>query len=473
VVVYKVDRLTRSLADFAKLVELFEEKKVSFISVTQQFNTTTSMGRLTLNVLLSFAQFEREVIGERIRDKIAASKAKGLWMGGPAPLGYDVVDKKLIVNEGEAETLRTIYRAYLKLGAVWELKLFLDNDGYRSKRRKGPEGIYSGGKPFSRGQLYRLLSNPLYRGKISHRGELYDGKHGALIDKALWDAVQDQLSTNRQGEKRKRARHPSLLAGLLFAANGTRLIASHATKGCRRYRYYVSSTPRTDDAEKQPQRYSAPEVEKLVVHSLRSWLSDPLTVAGALGGYDLRPDDVKRLRQRLDETSTALADPRQSYSLARALLSSVTLSEEALELSIIAPAPSKRLQLPDPSEATLNLTFPCSLRRRGQTRTLQIDGGANITSLDPNTRQLIEAVATARHWWEEILAGQIASLRQLAEREGINVSHASRLIRLAFLSPTLVRQILEGRQAPHLTVEYLTRRIDLPHDWAEQERLLS
>jgi hypothetical protein len=159
--------------------------------------------------------------------------------------------------------------------------------------------------------------------------------------------------------------------------------------------------------------------------------------------------------------------------MARALLSSVTLAEEALKLSIQAPALSERLQLPDPSKATLHLVFPCSLRRRGQTLTLQIDGGTSTTSLEPTTRQLIEAVATALQWWEEISTGQIASLRQLAEREGINVSHASRLIRLAFLSPTLVRQILEGRQAPHLSIEYLTRRIDLPHDWADQESLLS
>jgi hypothetical protein len=182
---------------------------------------------------------------------------------------------------------------------------------------------------------------------------------------------------------------------------------------------------------------------------------------------------VKRLRQRLDGTSEALENPKQSYSLARTLISSVTLSEEALNLSIMAPALAERLQLTEPSRSTLDLTFPCSLRRRGQTLTLQIEGSARSTSLDSNTIQLIEAVATAHLWWEEISTGQVASLRQLAEREGINVSHASRLIRLAFLSPTLVRQVLEGSQAPHLSVEYLTRRIDLPHDWAEQERLLS
>jgi len=455
------------------LVELFERKSISFISVTQQFNTTTPMGRLTLNVLLSFAQFEREVIGERIRDKIAASKAKGLWMGGHAPLGYNVVDKKLIINEEEAETLRTIYRAYLEQGTVWDLKVFLDGEGYRSKRRQDANGAPSGGKSFSRGQLYRLLSNPLYRGKISHRGEIFEGLHEEMIDQPLWDTVQEKLRSNRQGEKRRRARHPSLLAGLLFAEDGTRLIASHASKGCGRYRYYVSSMRRLDDPDNQPQRYSAPEVERLVIQSLRSWLSDPLGVAGALGGCDLRPDDLKRLCQRLDQTSEALADPRQSYSLARELLSSITLSEAALKLSIKIHILSERLQLPKPSEVTLDLTFPCSLRRRGQSLTLQIIGSDSGRSYDPTTQQLIEAVAKGRHWWDEISIAQVASLRQLAEREHINVSHASSLIRLAFLSPHLVRQILEGRQAPHLSVEYLTRRVDLPHDWAEQERLLS
>ena len=182
---------------------------------------------------------------------------------------------------------------------------------------------------------------------------------------------------------------------------------------------------------------------------------------------------MKRLRQRLDETGEALADPRQNYSLARTLISSVTLSEDALALSIMTPALSERLQLPEPSEAMLDLTFSCSLRRRGQILTLQIDGDNPARSLDPNSQQLIEAVAKASLWWDEILAGQVGSLRQLAEREGINVSHASRLIRLAFLSPSIVRQVLEGRQAPHLSVEFLTRRIDLPHEWAEQERLLA
>src|ERR1700758_895652 len=198
IVVYKVDRLTRSLADFAKLVELFDAHGVSFISVTQAFNTTTSMGRLTLNMLLSFAQFEREIAGERIRDKIAASKAKGMWMGGNVPLGYDVKDRELIVNEAEAETVRLIFRRYAELGSVALLKAEFDRLGIVSKRREGAGGALSGGKLFSRGALYLMLQNRIYRGEISHQGKAYPGHHGAIVDSELWQIVQEKLAANRQ-----------------------------------------------------------------------------------------------------------------------------------------------------------------------------------------------------------------------------------------------------------------------------------
>src|SRR6202171_12993 len=198
IVVYKVDRLTRSLADFARLVEIFDAQGVSFVSVTQQFNTTSSMGRLTLNVLLSFAQFEREVTGERIRDKIAASKKKGMWMGGNVPLGYDVKDLKLIINEPEAATVRVIFRRYAELGSVALLKAELDRLGIVSKRREGAGGRLAGGQHFSRGALYLMLQNRIYRGEITHQGTAYPGQHKAIIDPELWQTVQDKLAANRQ-----------------------------------------------------------------------------------------------------------------------------------------------------------------------------------------------------------------------------------------------------------------------------------
>src|SRR5439155_23548613 len=219
VVTYKVDRLTRSLADFAKIVEIFDAKAVSFVSVTQQFNTTTSMGRLTLNVLLSFAQFEREVTGERIRDKIAASKKKGMWMGGMPPLGYRASDHKLIVVESEAETVRHIFRRYAALGSVRLLQQELEANGIRSKRWTSTGGRRWGGKPIVRGALYRLLQNRIYRGEIVHKDQYYPGEHTPIVDEALWNEVQVKLATNaverRSGKQMKNA---SLLAGLLFDA---------------------------------------------------------------------------------------------------------------------------------------------------------------------------------------------------------------------------------------------------------------
>ncbi|MGO9848553.1 MAG: recombinase family protein, partial [Methylocella sp.] len=241
IVVYKVDRLTRALSDFAKLVEIFDRRSVSFVSITQQFNTTTSMGRLTLNVLLSFAQFEREVIGERVRDKIAASKKKGMWMGGMPPLGYDVKDRKLVVNNDEARTVVDIYQRYLTLKSVHALKDELAGAEIRSKRRVRPDGTEYGSQKLSRGALYLMLLNRIYRGEVTHKGNSYPGEHPAIIEQPLWDKVQATLAKNRiERAIGVHAKHPSLLAGLVFDENGARLTPTYAVKKGTRYRYYVS-----------------------------------------------------------------------------------------------------------------------------------------------------------------------------------------------------------------------------------------
>src|SRR3954453_10139515 len=241
VICYKVDRLTRCLADFAKIVEVFDAKGVSFVSVTQQFNTTTSMGRLTLNVLLSFAQFEREVTGERIRDKIAASKRKGMWMGGVPPLGYGAQDHKLTVIDGEAEIVRHIFRRYAALGSVRLLRDELAAQGIGSKRWTSAAGRSWGGKPLARGALYLMLRNRIYRGEIVHRDKSYPGEHIAIVDQGLWQQVQAQLAANAiESSAGERMGNPSLLAGLLYDAEGQRLTPTHAVKNGARYRYYVS-----------------------------------------------------------------------------------------------------------------------------------------------------------------------------------------------------------------------------------------
>jgi site-specific DNA recombinase len=258
--------------------------------VTQQFNTTTSMGRLTLNMLLSFAQFEREIAGERIRDKIAASKAKGMWMGGNVPLGYDVKDRKLIVNEAEAVTVRMIFRRYAELGSVALLKAELDRTGIVSKRREGAGGVLSGGKRFSRGALYLMLQNRLYRGEVAHKGQIYPGQHEAIVDPELWEIVQDKLEANRQERSLAvGAEAPSLLAGLIVDADGTPMTPTHATKRGRRYRYYVSASLLTSDRPQANRgtRVPAGDIEGLVLDRLRALFSSRTDVADALAPLDL------------------------------------------------------------------------------------------------------------------------------------------------------------------------------------------
>ena len=276
IVVYKVDRLTRSLADFAKLVELFDQHNVSFVSVTQQFNTTTSMGRLTLNVLLSFAQFEREVTSERIRDKIAASKRKGLWVGGMAPLGYDTKNRKISVNEAEAETVRTIFRSYLKLGSLGLLMAELRRQGIVTKVRTLKAGETVGGIPFTRGPLAHLLRNRFYIGEVKFKGEVLPGEQPSIVDRQLFEAVQAKLNAQVNNHKTARLKSEALLAGRIFDDRGHRMTPSHARKRGIKYRYYIS-TALVQGAPEQAgtvSRVPAGEIEALVAKSVRSHLGD-------------------------------------------------------------------------------------------------------------------------------------------------------------------------------------------------------
>ena len=302
IVVYKIDRLTRSLADFAKIVEVLDARGASFVSVTQQFNTTTSMGRLTLNILLSFAQFEREVIGERIRDKIAASKRKGMWMGGVPPLGYRAQHGKLIEIESEAEIVRAIFRRYAALGSVRLLKDELEARGIKSKSWTTVLGRRVGGKPFSRGALYFMLQNRTYLGEIVHKGQSHPGEHTPIIDQLLWDAVQAQLAANTtERNAGTRMRQPSLLAGLLFDGDGNRMTPTHATKQGTRYRYYVSQTLITSDQTDGSAglRIPAGQIEHAVTSRLRQWLVDPGSVYQTIRLAD--PSAQRRLIARAEE----------------------------------------------------------------------------------------------------------------------------------------------------------------------------
>jgi site-specific DNA recombinase len=280
VVVYKIDRLSRSLMDFSKLVEVFDRNGVTFVSVTQSFNTTTSMGRLTLNILLSFAQFEREVIGERIRDKVAASRKRGIWMGGYVPLGYDVQDRKLVVNEAEAAAVRRIFQRFIDLGSATVLARELRNDGFRSKQ----------GALIDKGYLYRLLNNRVYRGEAVHKGKAYTGEHKAIIDTRLWDQVHDIMGESpRKRANNSRTQTPALLKGLLFTATGAAMTPSSTKKGTRRYRYYVSMDllkNRETPEDGIPRRLPADTAEAAVITEIRHILRTPETTAQVIAALD-------------------------------------------------------------------------------------------------------------------------------------------------------------------------------------------
>src|SRR4030088_888803 len=338
VVVYKVDRLTRSLADFAKIVEIFDAHGVSFVSVTQQFNTTTSMGRLPLNVLLSFAQFEREVTGERNRDKIAASKQKGMWMGGWVPIGYDRKDRTLTINETEALTVRTIFDLFLKLKNVQRVQTELVRLNLTTKPYATPRGRAVGGLSFARGHLYKILSNPLYTGEIEHKGVRYPGQHPRLIEAATWDAVQAQLATNHhENRARTNAKSKSLLAGLIYDNAGNRLVSSHATKNGKRYRYYVTSegTGRSVAAASVPRlRLPAAMIDELVRTKLQSFLADKTQISRLLRETRCRPVEIGSGLAIASELAVSLTSDSPMAQNAADLLARVTVSSKGLNILV-------------------------------------------------------------------------------------------------------------------------------------------
>jgi site-specific DNA recombinase len=329
VVVYKIDRLSRSLMDFAKLVDVFDANQVTFVSVTQSFNTTTSMGRLTLNILLSFAQFEREVIGERIRDKFAASRARGMWMGGWAPLGYDVQDRKLIVNEAEAATVRMIFERFVKIGSATALARSLREEGVTTKR----------GRPIDKGDLYKLLNNRIYIGEAVHKGQSYPGEHAAIITAALWDKVHAIVSENaRTRAGRTRAQTPALLKGLIFGPGGA-MTPSHTRRRGRLYRYYVSTSVLKQGPEACPvRRVPAGEIEAAVVDQLRYLLSTPEVIVATWRAAREHADGISEAEVRealhgLDPLWNELF-PAEQARIVQLLVERVEVSEEGLTIRL-------------------------------------------------------------------------------------------------------------------------------------------
>jgi site-specific DNA recombinase len=479
IVVYKIDRLTRSLADFAKIVEVLDARGASFVSVTQQFNTTTSMGRLTLNILLSFAQFEREVIGERIRDKIAASKRKGMWVGGIPPLGYRAQDGKLLVVESEAEIVRAIFRRYAALRSVRLLRDELEAREINSKSWTTVSGRRVGGKPLSRGALYLILQNRLYRGEIVHKRQSHPGEHTPIIDQLLWDAVQAQLAANTaERNSGTRTRQLSLLAGMLFDGNGNRMTPTHATKKGTRYRYYVSRPLIASDQSDRSAglRIPAGEIEQAVTSGMRQWLVDPGSVYQATRLAD--PSAQRRLIARAAEIGRSW--PELPAARQRAFLTALIKRIDVVANRIDIHLRPTRLGMvdiaatPSPGETddeTQILSVPIELRRSGREIKLLIERADPFATAKPDAR-LIKLLIRARRFNATLIDSDGVPFAALVKREGVSPSYFTRLVRLSYLAPDITQAILDGRQPRDLTADKLLVHSRLPLTWDEQRRML-
>ncbi|MEZ5873213.1 MAG: recombinase family protein [Nitratireductor sp.] len=531
VVVYKIDRLTRSLFDFARLVEVLDQSSASFVSVTQSFNTTTSMGRLTLNVLLSFAQFEREVTGERIRDKIAAARARGMFMGGNVPLGYDLEDHHLVPNKAEAKRVQGIFEGYLKLGSVTALRKQLGSEGATTKQR-----ARSGGSAFSTGHLYWILQNPVYIGQTRHRGKTHPGRHEAIIDDDLWNRVQEQLRANR----RKRINRPYhtdqldhedgryLLAGLVTDDQGRKYAGTHTTRmlsgrneqagtgtagnpssgGIRRYRYYVRAA--SDDKCGGPtspdtpaERIAATRLEEAVTACLAHHLGNPSRLIDMLADPALDPIAIEQAIARGKVLASTLTEKRSARrDIIQRMVTAIILKPEQIEVRLnrnnllgelgLEPTASEAPDyqgLPtvtELNEADLRSTNPTArasevetgeiklliaiaFRNHGTHRRLVIaaDTGGAPRLPDEN---LIRSITRAQHWFRQLMSGDAASISDLASREQTNRAFVSQQLPLAFLAPDLVRAIETGTQPDGLTVGDLATIATRHRDWGEQRK---
>jgi len=464
IIVYKIDRLTRSLSDFAKIVDILDAAGASFVSVTQSFNTATSMGRLTLNMLLSFAQFEREVTAERIRDKIAASKRRGLWMGGQVPMGYDPDGRTLKINQAEAETIRTLFDLYEQYSTIREVKEQADKLCLRTRRRKLTSGSIRGGGAFDRGHIYQLLTNPIYAGRIRHRDRVHDGQHPAIIDPERWDALQLRLQgVASRIRTRKSARRTSLLCGRLFDETGDRLTPSHSkTKKGVRLRYYISHrlVARSGEPNLDGWRLPADQLETCVAGMVKARLSDASLVGRIMMNADA--SEISRLSSELRQLVQASGHQPLLDHVSRVditpgkistMLDPVRLGDV---LNVVADAIDA---------AALTITAPFQLRKRGvETKLILADVPAS------RDETLIRNIARAQDWFARIKAGE--TFGDIASADGTSPRRIQHLIDLAFLAPDLVRSVLDGQQPVGFTSDWCKANA-LPSDWQEQRCVLA
>ncbi len=477
IVVYKIDRLTRSLADFAKLVERLDAAKASFVSVTQSFNTATSMGRLTLNVLLSFAQFEREVTAERIRDKIAASKKKGLWMGGNVPLGYAPDGRTLKIKEDEAQTVRALYDLYLAHRSIVTVKREAEKIGLRrrpskARRKSDREATGTSDRPFGRGHIYYILTSPVYAGRIRHRRETYDGQHPAIIEPEKWERVQAMLmdgAARRRGPEASSTKI-SPLASKLFDETGDRLTPSHANKKGRRYRYYVSGRLITNTANGRGAgasghawRLPATALEQQLASAVLAHLGNRLP-----SGLLIDPTAEAIARASAARRNLVSPDRRSASVSVLACIAKVRIEPGSVEITLEPAAVARLLEidLSVINPQAMNFPVPFQYRKRGVEARLVI-GEKSPAGFDA---VLVRNIARAHRYYQAIRHGQ--TFEELAAVENLSKRRILQLIDLAFLAPLIVKSIVQGSQPSGLTSEWLQRN-PLPSDWQQQRQAVA
>ena len=466
VVVYKVDRLTRSLLDFAKIVELFDAHSASFVSVTQNFNTTTSMGRLTLNILLSFAQFEREVTGERIRDKIAASKKKGMWMGGRVPIGYERKDKKLVVEKSGATKVKKIFEKYIELKSVPKLKTYLACEDIRTNT----------GRNFDKGQLYHILQNKTYTGKIVHKNNVYNGEHSAIIEENMFNVVQDLLKTNKVDESKKHNTSNSLLAGKIYDDRNNRMTPSYSKTRNKKYRYYVSQPILKFDKAKagSVSKIPAEETEKFVTDEIKNYFSDTKQIQTYIAELS-----VLIQSQILEKIKSGKFD---SYTLVRSVLEKITVSKEWIELILSKNGIKKFLydlngniqdmrdykeQAEDYLIIKLDIRIKTGTSKGCNTLIIRNDK-AEVPRINET---LVKAIVKSFYWHNLLLEGKVRNTRDIQKLENMkDNSYIKQILNLRFLSPRITEAILNGTQPRELTVTKLFNIKTL--NWNEQEKLI-
>mgnify|MGYP001821112796 CR=1 FL=1 len=479
IVVYKIDRLSRSLSDFVRLVEVLDKHAVSFVSVTQQFNTSTSMGRLTLNMLLSFAQFEREVTGERIRDKFAASIKKGIWMGGVVPMGYVAKDRKLHLDPEYAKVVHHIFTRYLELKSVRHLKAELDVDGYISKRRNYKSGT-SGGQPFFRGQLYNMLSNPIYIGKLKHHDKVYEGQHTAIIQQELWDRTQQLLAQNRvKTRTRERIKQPGLLAGIIFDDRGNAMSSTHGSKKKKvRYRYYVSQAllQYREREAGSVSRISAHAIEELVVAELHDIYKDNHRLRDILNSTTVplpQQNEVFQVGKDLVTDWSNLTPTRHVKSIKTAI-SKVTIGKTILEIIFSRCGLLKLLCVEDRhlqfeiDEYIVRL--PVNLQRCGIESKLIVEGRDPGTAHKRTINAIQDALHKALKWNQMLITGQVESMKELAISSNVTQRYIAHIIKLAWLSPEIMQAIFSGQIPPTLSLGKLKK--GFPLEWSKQPSAL-